>query len=429
MRLIDLPSSIIQGFIIFFIFLFVASIIGLFVTLILARKKYLIVLSSLTFLLSFVLVFLTMRGSYCYRFSRPVFEPSLRVLSWPLWVFILVSLLLLISIVYELIFSYLWNKRHITILSIKESMDSLPSGICFFDENGTVRLINHVMNDVSGEVTGSSLRNGVAFCKDILKIDIDEISMVEESPKILLMGDKAFSFLLLKHRIEGENVYELEVFDVSELYRLTKELENKSLELKNRNKRLLQYGENIKELTSEKEVLAAKIHIHDELGKLLLITKKKLQENLTKGEQGELLSLWKNELGAFTTFSDKVEKKEELLVLKEVATLIGIDLHFEGEKPLPNTYEEKIFKVAIHECLTNASKHANAKNLYVKGERQKDKYEITIANDGKKPNNDIVLGGGLSSLKLLVEKANGEMEVVSKPEFTLRISLKRGDLA
>ena len=216
---------------------------------------------------------------------------------------------------------------------------------------------------------------------------------------------------------------------MSELYRLAKELENKSSELKNRNKRLLQYGENIKELTSEKEVLAAKIHIHDELGKLLLITKKKLQKSLTKEDQGELLSLWKKELDAFTNFSEKVEKKEELLVLKEVATLIGIGLHFEGEKPLPNTNEEKILKVAIHECLTNASKHAHAKNLYVKGDSQKDKYEITIANDGKKPNNDIVLGGGLSSLKLLVERANGEMEVVSKPEFTLRISLKRGDLA
>lgn len=429
MRFIDLPSSIIQGFVICFILLFVASIIGLFVTLILARKKYLIVLSSLTFLLSFVLVFLTMRGSYCYRLSRPVFESYFRVLSWPLWVFILVSSLLHISIVYELIFSYLWNKRHITLLSIKESMDSLPSGICFFEENGTVRLINLAMNDVSSRVAGSSLRNGVAFCRDILKIDIDKISMVEESPKVLLTGDKAFSFLLFKHQIEGECVYELEAFDVSELYRLAKELENKSSELKNRNKRLLQYGENIKELTSEKEVLAAKIHIHDELGKLLLITKKKLQENLTKEDKRELLSHWEKELGAFTTFSDKVEKKEELLVLKEVATLIGIDLHFEGEKPLPNTNEEKILKVAIHECLTNASKHAHAKNLYVQGKSQKDKYEIIIANDGEKPNNDIVLGGGLSSLKLLVERANGEMEVVSKPEFTLRISLKRGDLA
>ena len=195
MRFIDLPSSIIQGFVICFILLFVASIIGLFVTLIFARKKYLIVLSSLTFLLSFVLVFLTMRGSYCYRLSRPVFESYLWVLSRPLWVFIVVSLLLLISIVYELIFSYLWNKRHITLLSIKESMDSLPSGICFFEENGTVRLINFAMNDVSSRVAGSSLRNGVAFCRDILKIDIDKISMVEESPKVLLTGDKENAFM------------------------------------------------------------------------------------------------------------------------------------------------------------------------------------------------------------------------------------------
>lgn len=51
-------------------------------------------------------------------------------------------------------------------------------------------------------------------------------------------------------------------------------------------------------------------------------------------------------------------------------------------------------------------------------------YIIVINNDGKKPTEDIVERGGLSSLRILVEKTGGKMTIESKPIFKLILELK-----
>ena len=426
MSFIDAPLFLQQTLIIVFILAFVLAIVALFVTFILTRKSFLFILSPLTFLSSFLLVFLTMRGSYLHRVSKEVFEPSKTVLSWPLWVFVAVLLLLLALSVFEIVYSSLWNKEHISVLSVKESVDKLPSGICFFEKNGTIRLSNLKMNELAMSIMGHSLLDGARFCKDILKIDL--LSDTSTS-KVILVGERAYSFKLYSHTLEKKPLYELEVFDVTELHLLGKELEEKSLLLKERNKRLLSYGDRIEELTLEKELLAAKIQIHDQMGSLLLVTGKKMSENLSMKEKSELLEKWEEELKAFGRFGGEIKKKKELDVLKDVGSLIGISIHFEGEEPIQNSSEEKVFKVAIHECLTNASRHAGSKNLYVYGKYQDDKYEIILRNDGAKPKGEIVLGGGLSSLKALLIREGGTMKIYSQPEFRLVIETKKGGLA
>ena len=48
---------------------------------------------------------------------------------------------------------------------------------------------------------------------------------------------------------------------------------------------------------------------------------------------------------------------------------------------------------------------------------------IEIRNDGILPKKEILEGGGLSSLRKLVEENLGKMEIVSKDAFLLRIIL------
>ena len=157
MRFIDAPFYVRQIIVVSFIFTFVLAIIGLFASVRLCKKRRYIVLPAVTFALSFLSVFLTMCGSSLYRVGKSVFEPSLTIISLPLWLHCVATVVLLALAVYGLVGAVLWNKKHISPVSIKESADSLPAGICFYEQSGLVRLINTEMNRLCVLATGKAL--------------------------------------------------------------------------------------------------------------------------------------------------------------------------------------------------------------------------------------------------------------------------------
>ena len=55
------------------------------------------------------------------------------------------------------------------------------------------------------------------------------------------------------------------------------------------------------------------------------------------------------------------------------------------------------------------------------------KYTIKVTNDGEQPKGEIIEGGGLSGLRLLVERENGTMIIHSAPQFELLIELPQGE--
>ena len=265
MRFIDAPLYARQIVVVSFILTFVLAIIGLFTAVRLCKKRRYIVLSSVTFTLSFLSVFLTMRGSYRYRVGKSVFEPSLTILKLPFWLHCVVAVVLIALAVYGLVGAVLWNKKHISPISIKESADTLPAGICFYEQSGLVRLINTEMNRLCVLATGKALLDGASFWRKISQGEIEENCLplqTGEKPIVEYEGGKVVSFKRYSHEIDGKTVYEIVAANVTERYHLTKELEQKLEELKAVNKRLVAYGNNVAELTKEKELLAAKIRIH-----------------------------------------------------------------------------------------------------------------------------------------------------------------------
>lgn len=139
MRFIDAPFYVRQMIVVSFIFTFVLAIIGLFASVRFYKKRRYIVLPAVTFALSFLSVFLTMCGSKLYRVGESVFEPSFTIISLPLWLHCVVAVVLLALAIYGLVSAVLWKKKHISPVSIKESADTLPVGICFYEQSGLVR--------------------------------------------------------------------------------------------------------------------------------------------------------------------------------------------------------------------------------------------------------------------------------------------------
>ena len=426
MRFIDTPLYWQHVMIILFIFALVLAIFDTIIAIKNCKKFWIISLSLFSFALSFITVFLTMRGSYLYRVNRPVFEPSFTIIKLPFIIFAILALVLLSIDIFLLIYTTKWRNKNLSLYSIKESFDTLPSGIVFYDEQGLVSLINKEMNKVSLLITGKTLLNGNTFWNNIMSniiIDGAKILKIGEEPIIELENGKIVSLKRNIHSISAKKIYEIIATDITSTYTLTKELEIKLDELEQVNKRLVSYGESISKLTREKEVLMAKIRIHDDMGKILLTTKHKLSNNMLLEEKEELFDFWKLEIDALKS-NDKREKKNNLQVIKDAAKMVGVKIEYFGDKPKSNTTIEKILVNAMHECLTNTVMHANGKRMKVIVENNKGLWTIKITNDGKKPQKKIVEGGGLTNLRYLVEQEFGKMIINSNPYFELIVEIK-----
>lgn len=426
MRFIDTPLYWQHVMIILFIFALVLAIFDAIIAIKIRKKYWIISLSLFSFVLSFITIFLTMRGSCLYRVNRSVFEPSFTIIKLPFIVFAILALVLLSIDIFLLIYTTKWRNKNLSLYSIKESFDTLPSGIVFYDEQGLVSLINKEMNKVSLLITGKTLLNGNTFWNNIMSniiIDGAKILKIGEEPIIELENGKIISLKRNIHSISAKKIYEIIATDITSTYTLTKELEIKLDELEQVNKRLVSYGESISKLTREKEVLMAKIRIHDDMGKILLTTKHKLSNNMLLEEKEELFDFWKLEIDALKS-NDKREKKNNLQVIKDAAKMVGVKIEYFGDKPKSNTIIEKILVNAMHECLTNTVMHANGKRMKVIVENNKCLWTIKITNDGKKPQKKIVEGGGLTNLRYLVEQEFGKMVINSNPYFELTIEIK-----
>lgn len=424
MSFLSSPFYIQQIIVVLFIVALFLSILSIFLSVLFCKKRGLIFLSSFSLVLSFVLVFLSMRGCYLYRMEEEVFEPSYSFLKLPLWLFLLFVMFLFLLLIVEFVYFFFWRKKNLSPLSIKESFDTLPMGICFYEDNGLIRLSNTEMDDASFLLDKEALLNGSTFYERLEKKEIPDVTYLSISPQevILRKDEKVLSFRHYLHQIGKKNIHEIDESDITKTYELTKELEKKTKELQLLQKRLLSYEKNAKELITEREILETKIRIHGDLGKLLLITKEKMKQSLSHSEKEELLLLWEKGISAFLT-NEKEEKKDGLQVLEETARRIGIEIIFQGERYEKDSKEEKILLQAIHESLTNAVKHAQAKTLFVTLKKEKLHDIIEIRNDGLLPKKEILEGGGLSSLRKLVEENLGKMEIVNKDGFLLRIIL------
>ena len=312
-------------------------------------------------------------------------------------------------------------------MSIKEAFDDLPCGISFYEASGVTRLVNSKRNDFSIRITGEYLLNGKKFISILTDENIkrNSLSHQEEEEYIISLDDHVYSFRRREHQLSDKSLYEIIATDITRKHQLSRELNKKNKELSSFNKRMRQYGETIEELTIEKETLSAKRNIHDKLGKLLILSRQSLDKDRTEEEKEVLLSTWKNTLIAFESMKEN-ESNDTYDELFKAAKDIGISIIFCGRRP-ESRKGKKIAAKAIIECMTNTIKHAKGNEVYVSFKERNRFIEIQITNNGEQPKEEIKEGGGLSSLRLLIEREGGSMKIISFPRFEMNITIEKGE--
>lgn len=353
---------------------------------------------------------------------------SMQVVKLPAWLFVAAETAMILLCAVAIVLGYRSDKRHLSRMSVKESFDNLPSGICFYEESGLLRLANVQIKELCLKVTGKPLLSGAEFWNTLTAgqpIEPNERIESVETPMIRTDDGKVYSFERIEHETDGKKVYEIVATDITRKYELSEDLSKKNKELAALNRRMRAYGENIQKLTAEKETLNAKIRIHDELGKLLLSTRKSLSEDLTPEAKRELLSAWKTDLLAMgSARSEKVT--DTYSGLYSAAKSVGVTLKITGRKPEEKQLKKIVVTAAI-ECITNTVKHAKGNAVTVELTEKGLFLEIAVTNNGEPPKSTIKEGGGFSSLRQLVEREGGVMKIQSRPSFLLQITLPKGE--
>lgn len=315
--------------------------------------------------------------------------------------------------------------------AIKESVDNLPSGICFADRNGVIVLCNRQMHRLSHALTGRDLQDLRELRSALQGSRAGVTQMDAATNSVRLPGGAVWSFR--DHEItdaEGKQYIQVHALDVTELYQKRVELEQENQALQETNRRAKRLYAQLDQTVRDEETFAMKMRVHDGIGMCLMTSRRALERNATLAELRETGKLWQRVL-AETVSKNNADSSEqpaqnpaeaELRELLDSADGIGVRICLDGELPREND-SAYLLITAMRECVTNTVRHAGGSEMTVRLRPEGRNITARITNNGTRPRGEIVEGGGLSGLRRRVERAGSTMRVESHPEFALTITL------
>ena len=348
----------------------------------------------------------------------------------PIYFFLFYNVLLC---VFEIIFAINFAKTISNTIgknSIKESMDNLPDGICFSKLDGTPLLVNRVMQDISYEVFGSMLVNDVVCAENVRNNNIkNKAQILQQDPLIIEALGDIWHIKVILH----ENVRETLAYKITLEWGLYQEIEKRNRQIKKINASLKEYQKNVTEYTRQKEILQAKIKIHDKIGQSLIYFKRYLDmEKKTKENRDKLINLWiesllmldeKDDFLSEKDESSKNEAKFEKLI--STAKDIGVAVHLNGKTP-SNESDINLLIEIVHEALNNAIRHGQAKNIWIDLYEDSFNVHCKITNDGILVKEPIMEKGGLKNIRQRIKNCGGIMQIELDSKFALYLSWPKG---
>ena len=337
-----------------------------------------------------------------------------------------VILILLVTAYYAYL---LWQEhcyRNLTITrsSIREGVDQITSGLCFYTEEGRLILSNSRMNDLCHRIVGRDLQNGDLFWQILsggeVKADVERLSF-GSCPNFRLKDGSVWTFS--QEKLDG--FFQLTAADTTLQQSLADELRDKNLDLAVMNLRLRKYGENVDEFARTKERLETKVRIHSELGQALVAARRYL---MNSGTQKPPLDIWHRNIAMLRKEMEAKKLEDPLQILEKAAKAAGVTPVIRGNLPTESECRQ-LFLIAASEALTNAVFHGDAKTLYIDLREADSRWTMRFTNDGTKPLRPVTEGGGLSSLRRKAESMGAVMKVESTPDFALTITVRRSDRA
>lgn len=316
------------------------------------------------------------------------------------------------------------NRKTINNTSIKESFDNLPTGVCFFNEEGLPVLCNRAMHRFSFAVSGKDVQFITDLCDlfDESFVPID--GAVKDGKVFTVSGGRAWQLEKRAATDEKGGTYtQFVALDVTDLQRNRVELTEENNQLRRVQTELKRLSANVVAVTREEEILNTKMRVHDEMGRCLIEARKYLCDGDVRIPESVVHS-WHRAV-SMLKYNNEASDEDMLSQIRQ--TCESVKLGFNQNGTLPKDEETAyILTCAVRECVTNAVRYAAANELYAEFSETESFATVCVTNDGKRPDGEIIEGGGLSTLRRRVERAGGTMTVQSLPEFKLTVTVPIG---
>ena len=196
---------------------------------------------------------------------------------------------------------------------IRESFDSLPVAICFFDKNGVVRLINHRMLMLTDRLR----KNGIQTFDELeaaLEQPPETVCCLNKELRLYRFWDESvFQFTEKTIRTKPGIPYtQVTACDVTELLQSQNRLQKENERLKDANDRLRKLFEQMPDLIREEETLAMKLRVHDDIGYSILSARRLLSQQAGLDEIRAGAAVWEQSIEVLYR-SFKTDEKQDAL--------------------------------------------------------------------------------------------------------------------
>lgn len=325
--------------------------------------------------------------------------------------------------------------------SIRESIDSLPEGVCLCRPGGSPILVNKKMNEVVAHLTGHVVLNAVTLWSELSGIsdrsgavlDGDHLgtwSPGEDTLALHLPDGSVWQFM--RRVLEGAPRYlQIEAFDISKLYEYVKDLSEANALLREQGARQRALLSNIAGINREKELLSFKMRAHNGLGSCLLMTQHLRSAAGSSQDRAALVDAWRGVISGLTTAprSDVRGIDPSRDELDMVADMVGCGIEYHGEPP-SEPRAAALFLAAVREALTNAVRHAGATAVAVRTTKRDGRYHVEISDNGSAEAHapePVREGVGLGSLRRRFEQEGATFEARSSGGVTLVMDIPADD--
>lgn len=311
-------------------------------------------------------------------------------------------------------------KTKLSVNSVKEALDNINCGIIFAFDSERIILINHTMENLMSEIGDEPLLTVDDFRRAVRNGEKNgKLTPTGEMPGLFRFFDGSVRKIDVSNVSGGgkRKFIRITVQNVSEVYSVSAKLKEENAELKITNEKLSEMYDILADRIREEETLNLKLRVHDDIGSSL-ISISDLINGENDADMQTQLEVLRNAAGYFK--SAYKNTYDELDRVREAARRMNARIIFNGEMPRDKSARD-IIAAAAHECLTNCINHAGGSCVTVDISQNGEDVLAVFTNDGEKPNDKIVEGGGLSTLRRRVEGCGGKMNISHTPRFALSI--------
>ncbi|MGN0459368.1 MAG: sensor histidine kinase [Ruminococcus sp.] len=332
-----------------------------------------------------------------------------------------------VLLICEAVARYRQRGKNLSRNSVKEAIDTLPDGICYFAPSGAVKLCNLQMHRLFRSLAQTDMQTFEELQKALEECDTKSgiIRLSDVRQTYLFPSGKAWRYSQTEITALCGVVYKEVIFsDVTQLYEKNLKLKEQTGQLKKISRDLKVLSDNVSTMTKEKELLTAKTRLHDRMSGGILAMRQILQQEQTTEETVDAVSLFQKAVSAIKNDNEYPLQRGELAEFMSDADTIGVKVELNGE--LPQQQEVyRVFLIAMRECLTNSVRHANATILAIDIHNDDCSNSIRITNNGKPPESKVTPKGGLLNLYNHITNLGGTMEIQSNPFFELIVTLPK----